>query len=217
MSKIVVLGCGAMGRYIAIDLCKDPGCEVVSVDVNQESLERLAREHPIQTRVEDLSTVEGVTRAVEDADLVIGSVPYSIGYTMLEGVIRAGKNIVDISYFDGGSVRPGRPGEGKGSHRRGGLRRGARHGQHHSRRSHPEDEGHPLRVLRRRHSKGEERALRAQVALSCPRGSGGIRRLRQEGRGREGGRRADALRNRDDRFREGRLSGMHSTPTGSGP
>jgi hypothetical protein len=30
---------------------------------------------------------------------VIGSVPYSIGYVMLEGVIRAGKNIVDISYF----------------------------------------------------------------------------------------------------------------------
>ncbi len=99
MRKIVVLGCGAMGRYIAIDLCKDPGCQVVSVDVNQESLERLAREHPIQTRVEDLSTVEGVTRAVEDADLVIGSVPYSLGYTMLERVIRAGKNIVDISYF----------------------------------------------------------------------------------------------------------------------
>jgi lysine 6-dehydrogenase len=99
MSKIVVLGCGAMGRPIAIDLCKAPGCEVVSVDVNQESLERLAREHPIQTRVADLSTVEGVTRAVEDADLVIGAVPYSVGYTMLERVIRAGKNVVDISYF----------------------------------------------------------------------------------------------------------------------
>jgi lysine 6-dehydrogenase len=27
-------------------------------------------------------------------------VPYSIGYVMLEGVIRAGKNIVDISYFE---------------------------------------------------------------------------------------------------------------------
>jgi len=99
MSKIVVLGCGAMGKHMAIDLCKDPSCQVVSVDVNLESLERLAREHPIQTRVEDLSTPEGVTRAVEGADLVIGSVPYSIGYAMLEGVIRAGKNIVDISYF----------------------------------------------------------------------------------------------------------------------
>ena len=81
---------------MAIDLCKSPGCEVVSVDVNRKALERLAREHPIEIRVEDLSTPEGITRAVEGADLVIGSVPYSIGYAMLEGVIRAGKNIVDI-------------------------------------------------------------------------------------------------------------------------
>ncbi len=99
MNKIVVLGCGAVGKHMAIDLCKDPGCEVISVDVNREGLERLAREHPIQTRVEDLSTAEGVTRAVKDADIVIGSVPGFMGYAMLEGVIHAGKNIVDISYF----------------------------------------------------------------------------------------------------------------------
>ncbi len=84
---------------MAIDLCKDPDFEVISVDVNREVLEQLAREHPIRIRVEDLSTEEGVTRAVEDADIVIGSVPDFIGYTMLESVIRAGKNIVDISYF----------------------------------------------------------------------------------------------------------------------
>ncbi len=99
MSRIVVLGCGAVGRYMAIDLCKDPSSEVISVDINRESLEHLAREHPIQIRVEDLSTAEGVTRAVEDADIVIGSVPGFMGYAMLEMVIRAGKNIVDISYF----------------------------------------------------------------------------------------------------------------------
>jgi len=99
MSRIVVLGCGAVGRHMAIDLCKDPGCEVIAVDVNQEGLEHLAREYPIQIRVEDLSTVEGVMRAVEDADIVTGSVPGFMGYAMLETVIRAGKNIVDISYF----------------------------------------------------------------------------------------------------------------------
>ena len=99
MSKIVVLGCGAVGRDMAIDLCKDPNYEVISVDINRECLEHLAREHPIQIRVEDLSTEEGVMRSVDDADIVIGSVPYFIGYTMLERVISAGKNIVDISYF----------------------------------------------------------------------------------------------------------------------
>ena len=99
MSRIVVLGCGVVGKHMAIDLCKDPGCEVIAADVNQEGLEHLAREYPIQIRVEDLSTVEGVMRAVEDADIVTGSVPGFMGYAMLETVIRAGKNIVDISYF----------------------------------------------------------------------------------------------------------------------
>jgi len=99
MSRIVVLGCGAVGRHMAIGLCKDPSYEVISVDVNREALEHLAHEFPVKIRVEDLSTAEGVTRAVEDADMVIGSVPYSIGYAMLDNVIRAGKNIVDISYF----------------------------------------------------------------------------------------------------------------------
>lgn len=84
---------------MAIDLCKVPGCEVISVDINPSVLENLAREHPIQTRLADLSTPEGVTKAVEDASVVVGAVPGFMGYSMLEGVIRAGKNVVDISYF----------------------------------------------------------------------------------------------------------------------
>ena len=99
MSKIVVLGCGAVGRHMAIDLCKNSDYEVIAVDVNREILDQLAHEHPIQIRIEDLSTEEGVTLAIESADIVIGSVPYNVGYKMLERVIRAGKNIVDISYF----------------------------------------------------------------------------------------------------------------------
>ena len=99
MKRIVVLGCGAVGMHMAIDLCEDPEFEVTSVDINREALENLAREHPILIRVEDLSTEEGVTRAVGEADIVIGSVPGSMGYRLLESVIRAGRNIVDISYF----------------------------------------------------------------------------------------------------------------------
>jgi saccharopine dehydrogenase-like NADP-dependent oxidoreductase len=99
MRKIIILGCGPVGKHIAIDLCKDAEFEVTSVDINREALAQLSKEHPIRTRVEDLATKEGVTRAVEDADIVIGAVPGPMGYAMLEAVIRAGKNIVDISYF----------------------------------------------------------------------------------------------------------------------
>jgi len=154
MSRIVVLGCGAVGRHMAIDLCKDPVCEVVSVDVDQESLEHLASEYPIQVRIEDLSTVEGVTRAVEDADIVIGSVPGFMGYAMLETVIHAGRNIVDISYFPEDPFGLDDLAKAKGVTAVG--------------RSYTEDEGYQLRVLCRRRSKVEERAFRVQVALSCP-------------------------------------------------
>jgi len=99
MNKIVILGCGPVGKYIAIDLCKDPNHEVTSVDIDPKVLDQLAKENPIKTLVADLSTAEGITKAVADADIVIGSVPGPLGYTMLETVIRAGKNIVDISYF----------------------------------------------------------------------------------------------------------------------
>jgi len=99
MSKIIILGCGPVGKYIAIDLCKDPNHEVTSVDIDPKALDQLAKAHPVKTLVEDLSTAEGITRAVADADIVIGSVPGPLGYAMLEAVIRAGKNIVDISYF----------------------------------------------------------------------------------------------------------------------
>jgi len=99
MGRIVILGAGPVGRYIAIDLCKDPDHAVVSVDINQAVLAQLAEEHPVQTLAADLSTAPAVTRAVEDADIVIGAVPGPMGYAMLESVILAGKNIVDISYF----------------------------------------------------------------------------------------------------------------------
>ena len=54
MGRIVILGAGPVGRYIAIDLCRHPDFEVVSIDINQEVLAKLAKEHPVQTRVEDL-------------------------------------------------------------------------------------------------------------------------------------------------------------------
>ena len=71
MDRIVILGAGPVGRYIAIDLCRDPGYEVTSVDINRTVLEHLANEHPVQTRVADLSTAQAVTQAVEHADSVL--------------------------------------------------------------------------------------------------------------------------------------------------
>ncbi len=95
--KVVVLGAGLVGAAMIKDLAAD--MEVTAVDVDQSNLGRLQDKPAIKTRKADLSDSSTVTRLVKDYDLVIGSLPGSIGFRTLRTVIEAGKNIVDISFF----------------------------------------------------------------------------------------------------------------------
>jgi lysine 6-dehydrogenase len=94
--RIVVLGVGLVGRAIAIDL-KQSGHEVAAVDVNQEALDELSDRHGILPVCADF-TGDRLAELVRDADLVMGAAPGASGYRVMEAVIRAGKNMVDISF-----------------------------------------------------------------------------------------------------------------------
>ena len=94
--KIVVLGAGLVGNAMAIDLSKNH--QVTSVDFNQQALTPLHK-HDIATIHADLSAAGKIAEIVEPFDLVIGAVPGFMGYKMMEEVIKAGKNIVDISFY----------------------------------------------------------------------------------------------------------------------
>ena len=96
MSKIIVLGAGLVGKAMAIDLGKSH--EVTAVDINSHALEELEK-LGIQSRQVDLSTEDAIIRVVKDFDLVIGSVPGYMGYHTIKSVIKAGKNMVDISFM----------------------------------------------------------------------------------------------------------------------
>ena len=96
MSKIIVLGAGLVGNVMAKDLVKTH--EVTSVDINQEALAPLSK-LGIHTIHADLSDSRALERLITDYDLVIGAVPGFLGYQTLETVIKAGKHIVDISFF----------------------------------------------------------------------------------------------------------------------
>ncbi len=95
---IVVLGAGMVGSAIAADLCREQ--RVVAVDVDGGRLAALAARYPVVVHVADLADPEAVRRAIEPADLVIGAVPGFMGFATLQTVIAAGKNVVDISFFD---------------------------------------------------------------------------------------------------------------------
>jgi saccharopine dehydrogenase-like NADP-dependent oxidoreductase len=97
--KVVVLGAGYAGNVIARDLAEDPSTEVSVVDINREVLDKLTHDFGLHGICADLSNSNTIKDIVKDFDLVIGALPWSIGYEALEAVIEAGKNIVDISFF----------------------------------------------------------------------------------------------------------------------
>jgi lysine 6-dehydrogenase len=93
---ILVLGAGLVGKAMAIDL-KNSGFRVTSADLDQQVLRVLSEQYGIATRQIDMGT-EQLEQEVREADLVVGALPGSIGYRVMERVIRAGKNMVDISF-----------------------------------------------------------------------------------------------------------------------
>src|SRR3989344_6654020 len=97
MKKIVILGAGRVGGTIARDLCKN--YEVTAVDANKNMLNFLGTKFPIKTLRLDLSDKNTIKRVAEKADLVINALPGFMGYAALEAIIKAGKNLVDISFF----------------------------------------------------------------------------------------------------------------------
>ncbi|MCK5135821.1 MAG: saccharopine dehydrogenase NADP-binding domain-containing protein [Bacteroidales bacterium] len=94
--KIIVLGAGLIGKAIAIDL-KKSGHNVTAVDLNEEVLNDLSSGYGISGIRADF-TGDHLVGIVKKFDLVVGAAPGTSGYRIMERVIRAGKNMVDISF-----------------------------------------------------------------------------------------------------------------------
>ncbi len=97
MKKVSVLGAGMVGKAIAIDLQKS--FEVTSYDINEDNLKFLSEKHGIKTKKADLSVAEEIRSAVKGSDFVVCAVPGFMGFETLKQIIKAGKNVVDISFF----------------------------------------------------------------------------------------------------------------------
>jgi lysine 6-dehydrogenase len=96
--NILVLGAGLVGAPMALDLSKDERFSVTVVDVNKDSLQKLA-DQPVKTVLMDLRFPEEVTRLAGSYDMVVNAVPGFMGYQTLKAIIQAGKDVVDISFF----------------------------------------------------------------------------------------------------------------------
>jgi lysine 6-dehydrogenase len=96
--NIVVLGGGRVGGAIVRDLVAEDDFSVLVFDVDPVRLERLT-DIGADGVIADLSKPSTVSQAVQDADLVVGAVPGFLGYRTAEEVLKAGRPMVDISFF----------------------------------------------------------------------------------------------------------------------
>jgi len=93
-----VLGGGRVGGAIVRDLAAEDHFSVLVVDVDPTRVERLT-EYGADGVIADLSAAKNVTKAVADADLVVGCVPGFLGYETVKCVLEEGRPMVDISFF----------------------------------------------------------------------------------------------------------------------
>ena len=102
--NIAVLGCGMVGRAIALDLATS--FQITSFDVSAENLQILQqRNEGIQTKQVDLRLYDQYKNWLQEFDLVVTAVPGFMGYETLKTVIECGKNIADISFFPEDSLQ----------------------------------------------------------------------------------------------------------------
>lgn len=97
---ITVLGAGRVGQAIIRDLAATGEFQVTAADISPDALRRLDGVANVTQLPADLSRADDVARAIDGAELVVGAVSGHMGYATVERVLHAGKNIVDISFFD---------------------------------------------------------------------------------------------------------------------
>lgn len=95
MEKIIVLGCGLVGRAIALDLSTE--FDVTSCDFDEFKLNAM-KQYGINTLIADLSNTKSIGAIVAPFDVVVCAVPGYMGHSVLKELIEAGKNTVDISF-----------------------------------------------------------------------------------------------------------------------
>lgn len=103
MKNIIVLGAGMVGSAMAIDLAKKH--KVTATDLNATTLNNLKqKEESIATIVLNVNDLELLKKTILPFDIVICAVPGFLGFKTLETIIKAGKNVIDISFFPENSL-----------------------------------------------------------------------------------------------------------------
>ena len=97
--NVLVLGCGLVGRPMALDLATKESFNVTVADVNLKNLKKIPASLPIKKMQKDISNADQLKSLLKKADIVVNAVPGFMGFNTLKEIIKAKKNVVDIAFF----------------------------------------------------------------------------------------------------------------------
>ena len=97
MATICQIGCGMIGRVMALDISKRH--DLYLSDLDKSALKKVKTLDPtIKTKCFNVNDSERLKSFLKPADIVLLAVPGHMGYKLLKRVIEFKKNIVDISF-----------------------------------------------------------------------------------------------------------------------
>ncbi len=92
MARILVLGCGLVGGWVATTLAND-GHDVVAIDASAVALDNLG---PHVTRV--LGPASAASADEHDPDVVVNTLPGRLGHGVRTGLLERGINVADLAF-----------------------------------------------------------------------------------------------------------------------
>ena len=97
MATICQIGCGMIGKVMALDISKRHDLHLS--DLDSSALKEVKTLDPtIETKCFDVNNIDMLKSFLKPADIVVLAVPGHMGYKLLEIIIGFKKNIVDISF-----------------------------------------------------------------------------------------------------------------------
>ena len=97
MATICQIGCGMIGKVMALDISKKHDLHLS--DLDRSALKEIKTLDPtIKTKCFNVNDSDMLKSFLKPADIVLLAVPGHMGYKLLEKIIDFKKNIVDISF-----------------------------------------------------------------------------------------------------------------------
>ena len=96
MDKILLIGCGLIGKTIAFDLSKK--YDLTVSDIDKQALKKISKQLKVKTKFIDINNFDLLKSKSNEFKTIVTAVPGFCGFKLVKDLIEMKKNIIDISF-----------------------------------------------------------------------------------------------------------------------